>query len=132
MTPAISPFKVTADDLEGLDKKTRDGIQPLLDALNASFNQVVAAQQAVANDEIVQQTLTIDAVVADAFPFVFKTTVSQPRFVSMVCNPRDPDHVLTTPFVMQGFSITDQGLISIPAITGLLPANEYALAFWVR
>ena len=41
----VYPFKVTPDDLQALDGKTRDGIQPLIDALNTTLQQVVQALQ---------------------------------------------------------------------------------------
>lgn len=129
----ITPFKCTAEDLDGLDKKTRDGMAPLLDDLNVFANQVVAAQQATPSDDVVQLTLNVGAAIADSFPLVFRTSVTQPRVVVLGnIVPRDTTHSLVTPFVMQGFSITDQGLISIPLITGLRHDNEYALTFWVR
>ena len=37
----ISPFRLTPDDLPGLDKKTREGLQPLLDALHITIQQLV-------------------------------------------------------------------------------------------
>lgn len=133
MPPAITPFKLTADDLAGLDNKTREGIQPILDALNTFANQVVAAQQAVAGDDVVQLTLNTGPVVEDSFPFVFRSTVTRPRVVTLGnIVPKDTTHTLVDPFVIQGFALTDAGLISIPAITNLLPDNEYALTFLVR
>ena len=131
MTPQpIAPFKVTSEDLSGLDKKTLEGIQPLLDALNVFTNQVVSSQNAQSGDDVVQVTFNTDT---DSFPIVFKTTVPQPRVVVLGnIRPKDQDHTLADPFVMQGFAITDAGLVSIPFITGILAANEYALTFWVR
>lgn len=130
--PQITPFKISAEDLRGLDSKTRAALQPLLDALNVSFQQTVAAISAAPDDELVTVTLVTQDTVAASFPLRFKTSISQPRFVALAVQPRSPNHVLTTPFVMQGFTITDAGLISVPSITGLLPLNTYDLTFLVR
>lgn len=130
--PQVTPLKITAEDLQGLDNKTQQGLQPLLDALNVSFQQVVAAVAAVPQEELVKVTLATQDTVAASFPLRFKTTVAQPRFVAMAIQPRDPNHVLTDPFALQGFQLTDGGQISIPWITNLLPLNTYDLTFLVR
>lgn len=39
----VSPFRVTPDDLPGLDGKTADALTPLLDALNVTVQQLVNA-----------------------------------------------------------------------------------------
>lgn len=128
----VTPFRVTSEDLAGLDRKTQEGIQPLLDALNVTLRQVVQALQVQPQEQLVPISLRTGASVASSFPLVFKHTVTQPKFVSMVCNPSDPNHVMTAPFVMQGFGLTDGGLVSVPFITGLLANNSYQLAFLVR
>lgn len=128
----VAPFRVTPEDLADLDAKTRDGIQPLLDALNVTLQQLTQAADQAPQDQLVPATLVTDATVADSFPFVFKHSVPKPSFVQMVCNPKDVNHTLATPFVMQGFQLTDGGLVSIPFITGLLPLNTYNLTFLVR
>ncbi len=40
---SVAPFRVTPEDLPDLDKKTRNGLQPLLDSLNVTLNQLVPA-----------------------------------------------------------------------------------------
>lgn len=38
---SVYPFRLTAEDLAELDTKTRNGLQPLLDALNETLGQLV-------------------------------------------------------------------------------------------
>ncbi len=129
-----TPFRVTPEDFG--DAKLGESLQALIGPLNLTLNDVVSILQGNVGsdnlaDEVVSQTLAVD-VLADAFPFKFSTKVKKPRFVGMVCNPKDPAHSLTTPFVMQGFSLTDSGQVSIPLITGVLASNTYSLTFLVR
>lgn len=128
----VAPFRLTPEDLEGLDRKVQAGLQPLLEALNVTLGQAVQAFSLIGGDELVSVNLVTEGSVADSFPLQFRTAVAQPRFVAMVCNPKDPDHSQATPRVMQGFQLTDTGLVSIPFITGLLPSNTYSLTFLVR
>lgn len=127
-----TPYRVTDEDLAELKSDVREGMQPLLGALNVTLGDLVRITGAAPSDEIRQVSLVTQTDVADAFPLTFTTSVKKPRFVSMNCVPEDEAHSLATPFVMQGFAMTEAGLISIPAITGLLPDNEYALTFWIR
>ncbi len=130
MSAQVSPFRITDEDLSELDSKTRSGLQPLLDALNITLQQLVAAAAQAPSVSVMPVTLVTDAVVADSFPLVFKHNLgTTPRWVGMVCNPKDPAHVLTTGFTMQGFQLTDAGLVSIPNITGILPSSTYNLSF---
>lgn len=132
MTPQIAPLRITPEDLADLDKKTREGLQPLLDALNVFTKQTVAAMVTVPQMQLVDLTVTTGAVVADSFPILFRSVIARPRGVFLAnIRPRDVDHVLTTPFVVQGFGVTDAGLISVPAITGLLIEQTYDLVFLV-
>lgn len=128
----IAPLRITPEDLEGLDNKTREGLQPLLDALNIFAQETVAAAAAQTGEQLVPVTLVTQATVADSFPLVFRHAVARPTWVGMVCNPKDPDHTLAAPFVMQGFQLTDNGLVSVPWITGLLPSSTYFLTFLIR
>lgn len=41
----IQPYRIVAEDLEGLDRKTRDALAPLLDALNNTLQQLVTLAQ---------------------------------------------------------------------------------------
>jgi len=52
----VSPYRVTPMDLRGLDKATRDGLQPLVDALNIVIQQLVKKANA-AGDVITPVTL---------------------------------------------------------------------------
>ncbi len=81
--------------------------------------------------EIKQVTLAVDTL-DKAFPLVFTTKVVSPKWVGMVCTPKDPAHDLSVPFCLQGFSLKAQGQISIPAITGVLAGNTYNLVFRVE
>lgn len=128
----VSPYRVTDEDLPDLDAKTREGIAPLLDSLNTVVPQLVDATHALPTEQLIEMTLVTEAAVADSFPLVFKHSVPKPRWVGMVCNPKDQSHSLATPFVMQGFQLTDAGLVSIPNITGLLPDNTYSLTFLIK
>lgn len=128
----ITPFRVTSEDLAGLDRKTQAGLQPLLEALNVTLSQAVAALAAQPVEQLVSVTLRTGTTVAASFPLVFKTAVVKPSWVDMVCNPKSPDHAHTNARVMQGFQLTDAGLVSIPFITGLLSDSTYQLTFLVK
>ena len=134
MSSRISPLKITPEDLEELDSKTRNGLGPLLDGLNVFAQQAVQAINSHANEQYVSVSLQTDAAVSDSFPLVFRHGLSARPQLVMLANimPKDPDHVLTSPFVMQGWSLTDGGLVSVPWITGLLASNAYTLTFIVK
>ncbi len=129
----VSPYRVTAEDLEGLDKKTLEGITPLLDALNTTIQQLVSAVQGPTGQAFVDVSLLVETSVADSFPLTFRHGLpNTPRGVFLAnITPGDGDHVLTTPFVIQGWGLTDAGLVTIQAITGLLASNSYKLTFLV-
>jgi hypothetical protein len=130
MSIQVAPFRTTDEDLAELDSKTREGLQPLLGALNITLQETVAAFANMPSISVMPVTLVTDTTAADSFPLVFKHNLgTTPRWVGMVCNPKDPAHVLTTAFVMQGFQLTDAGLVSVPWITGILPSSTYNLAF---
>lgn len=134
MNATISPFKLTPDDMAELDRKTAAGLQPLLDALNVTMQQLVQAVNALPGEQFVTVALQTDTTLADSFPITFKHGLStRPRGVWLAnCQPKDTAHSLTTPFVAQGFSLTDGGLVSVPWVTGLLASNAYTLTFYVR
>lgn len=129
----VAPFRITTDDLPDLKAEVRDGLAPLLDGLNITLQQLVQASQGVPTEQFVSVTLVTDATLADSFPLTFKHSLERPQGVLMAnIAPKDVNHVLTVPFVMQGFQLTDGGLVSVPWITGLLPLNSYNLTFLVR
>ena len=134
MSSRISPLKITPEDMEELDSKTRNGLGPLLDAINVFAQQTVQAVNSHADERLVSVSLQVDAVVAGSFPIVFKHGLSVRPSVVLLANitPKDPDHVLTTPFVLNGWSLTDAGLLSVSWVTGLLPGNSYSMSFLVR
>lgn len=131
MTP--TPFRVTDEDLAALGGDVREGMQPLLGSLNITLNDVVQILTGrVGTDNLAVDLRPMEVEVADdTFPLRFTTSVAKPRFILMNCNPKDPAHSLTTPFVMQGFGVTEAGLISIPNITGLVVGETYSLSFLI-
>lgn len=133
MTTQVTPFRVTVEDLDGLDGKTREGLMPLIDALNVFGQQVVQAVAFSPQESFADVVLAVGPVVEDSFPLVFRNPLeSTPRWVGLSVKPRDVNHDLTNPFVMQGFGVTAQGLISVPWITNLLASNTYDLTFLVK
>lgn len=132
MSQQVQPFHVTPEDLEALDPKTLEALTPLLDSLNVTLGQMTQALALTSAPGFVEVKLAVGPTVADSFPLKFRNPLDRkPMWVGMNIRPKDPDHVLTTPFVMQGFNITDAGLISVPWITGVLASNSYALTFVV-
>ncbi len=130
---SVAPYRVTPEDLSELDAKTLEGISPLVDALNITVPQLVQAADAAPVEQWVDITLATGATVADSFPLVFKCLLAKPRGLFLAnIRPKDPDHIKTTPFVVQGFALTDAGLMSVPWITGLLADNTYFLTLLVR
>lgn len=61
MSGSLSPFRITPEDLPDLDSKTRNGLAPLLDALNVSVQQLFAAAQAVPAEQSFKTSFTSDA-----------------------------------------------------------------------
>lgn len=133
MIPIVSPYRLTPEDLAGLDSKTRSNLSPLLDALNTTLPQLVAASQAV-SEQYVDVPLVVGATVAASFPLLFRAAAIARPLAVLLANlrPRDVNHVLTAPFVVQGWSLTDNGLVSVPWITGLLVNNTYDVTFLVK
>ena len=132
MKPTVAPFRVTEEDLEGLPAATRDALLPLTSSLNVTLRDVVNSINGNPHEEV--RTVPLQTPGALAVPVVvFATSVRQPQAVWLAnCQPKDTAHILTTPFVAQGFTVTESGAIAIPAITGLLPNNVYTLTFVVR
>lgn len=129
----VPAYYVTDDDLSGLDKKTLAGLSPLTGQLNLTLGQIIGAVNGIPTDDIRQLALAIDTTFDSVFPLTFSTTIRQPKAVVLGnCSPRDPSHSLATPFVVQNWSLTSSGLVSVPAITGLLVSNTYDLTFWIR
>lgn len=133
MTP--TPFRTTPEDMN--DAKVGQAISPLLDSLNLTLNDVINILTGnVGADNLGDELKTINLAVdtlETAFPLVFSTKVKKPQVVVLGnCVPSDPSHSLATPFQVQGFSLTDKGQVSIPAISGILASNTYKLVFWVR
>ena len=60
MNAFISPYRIVAEDLEGLDKKTREGLAPLLDALNQTIQQLVASSQSSPASQTVSTLFNTD------------------------------------------------------------------------
>lgn len=58
--PAVSPYRVVVEDLPDLDKKTRLGLQPLLDALNIVLGQVVSGFASIRPEWHTEGLLTTD------------------------------------------------------------------------
>lgn len=58
---AISPYRVTPDDLPDLDGKTRDALAPLLDSLNITLAQLVQALAAQPSETPLSSTFTSGA-----------------------------------------------------------------------
>lgn len=132
-SPQIAPFRVTPDDLPDLEKATRNGLEPLLYALNDTLSQLVPVINATPLEEVRDVMVRTGLVVAESFPLKLATSVSQPKVVVLGnCLPKDPNHSLATPFVMQGFRVSGTGVVSIQSITGMLPGNTYSLTFLVR
>lgn len=132
MSTNIAPFRVTPEDLPDLDKKTAQGLTPLLAALNVTMQQLVAAF-ARSSEQYVPVSLQVGAVVADSFPLVFRHALPRVSSVELInVQPIDVNHVLTAPWVMQGWTLTDGGLVSVPYVTGLLASNSYNLTFLVK
>ena len=57
----VPPYRVTSEDLSELDKKTRTGLQPLLDALNVTVQQLVQAANTQPGERIAGATFTSDS-----------------------------------------------------------------------
>ncbi len=129
-----TPFRVTPEDLG--DAKIGQAIGPLMDSLNLTLNDVCSILTGNVgddnlNEDVVQQNLAVDALVSPLLKF--STKVKKPRVVVLAnIVPADAAHSLTTPFVLQGWSLTDAGQIQIGTITGVLASNTYQLVFWVR
>ena len=130
---SATPFHIVQEDLEGLDSKTKAGLEPLLNALNVTLSDLVSASGGVP-EQWITQTLKTDATVADSFPIVFKNPLgTKPRGVFLAnIKPKDEDHSLTTPFVLNNWTLTDAGLISVSWVTGILALNTYTLTFLIK
>lgn len=132
MTTQVSPFRVAVEDLDGLEPKVRNALLPLIENLNVTLGQVVQAIASIPAQGVVAFTLELGPTVADSFPLRFKNPIARrPTYVAMTLRPKNPDHSMTTAFVCQGFNLTDEGLISVPWITGLVASNVYELTFTV-
>jgi hypothetical protein len=132
MTP--TPFRVTPEDID--DSKIGQAISPLMDSLNLTLNDIcniltgrVGADNLT--DEVKVVKVAVDVL---ASPLVtFATKVVKPTCVVLAnIVPADAAHSLATPFVLQGWSLTDSGQIQIGTVTGVLASNSYQFTFWVR
>jgi len=57
----VSPYRVTLEDLEGLDKKTAEALAPLIDALNQTIQQLVDAAQTAPSSQTVSTFFNTDS-----------------------------------------------------------------------
>jgi hypothetical protein len=122
MTAQITPFKVTPDDLPDLDKKTRDGLAPLLDALNVSIQQLVNAQGLRASEQVVKSNFNSDS--GGSAYVDIKPTLPQPvTSVSLGWFQRDDRQPMTSVY---SFSTTalDSGLVRLYFV-GLDVSSKY-------
>jgi hypothetical protein len=127
-----SAFYITAEDLPDLDKKTKVALQPLLDALNRTLGSLVPQANEVPEREYKTLNVAVNSL-SSTFPIIFKSSVVSPKSVILSnIRPISPGHDLSIPFVVQGWTITSKGLISITSITGLLPNEAYSLTFTIE
>lgn len=57
----VSPFRLSPDDLPDLDNRTRNGLLPLLDALNITLQQLVQQAQVIPDSDTRSFPFTTDA-----------------------------------------------------------------------
>lgn len=130
MSNQIPSYRITKEDLKDLDKKTYDGLEPLIEALNNTLGQIVALLNSAPTTDIRQVTFTTKTGLIDSFPLVFNTTVTKPRavLIGQVIAPSGTD-------VSVGISpIWNQlanGNISVSLISGLVPETRYQITFIV-
>lgn len=123
----ISPFRFTPDDFDTLDKKTRDGLLPLLDALNTFAQQVVAFSQGVAPVGQTFGTFSTDGA-GEAELTVKPLTVNRPTAVYLdALQPRDGS--ISAPY---SFAWQFVGAGVSASFTGLDPNTKYTFALSMK
>lgn len=128
MANNITTYRLTADDLDGLDKKTVSGLEPLIDALNLTLGQLVPV---VNNEPAVDQrviTFQTGGTIPESFPLLLRSSITNPASV-IVGNivAADRNHDYTVPSVVNGFYLTSSGSIAVRYISGLNANSKYTL-----
>jgi hypothetical protein len=124
----VSPFRLTQDDLSGLDRKTRDGLQPLLDALNITLAQLVQAANLTAPVGATAGTVVSDA--SGAASLIVKPTVPQkPSSVSLAQLRLADGGDIADVFSMSWLAIGANVRI---VFQGLQPATKYAFVLSIQ
>lgn len=130
----ITPYRVVSEDLD-LKNDVKEGLADLLDSLNVTVPQLVQAASATPEENYVNVTLQTDATVEDSFPLTFKHGLtSRPRLVLLANIDTDESTAFgrIDPWVLNGWTLTDNGLVSVTWITNLVAPAKYDLTFYVR
>lgn len=128
MSNNVTTYRLTQDDLDDLDKKTKDGLEPLISALNLTLGQLVPVVNNEPDTE--QRTITFQTqgTITDTFPLLIKTGITNPSSV-IIGNftAADRSHDYTVPSVVNGFYLTSSGSIAIRYISGLSANSSYTV-----
>lgn len=126
----VTPFKFTADDLGALDKKTRTGLQPLLEALNVTMQELVAALASLGNGVTNSGTFTSGAA-GTAYVDITPSPrlAGRPSFVTLGWFARSDETAMTTPYSFSTSIAGDGGTVRL-LFAGLDASAKYV--FTVR
>lgn len=129
----VPDYKITAEDLDGLDKKTKDGLDPLVSALNYTIPLLVSTVNSTPIIDWVSFTFTTGTIAAASFPLAFSSIVKNVKGVSFGnFQPVGAGADYTNPWAMQGWKVNAQGNIAINFITNLQPNTKYSVTFKVE
>lgn len=121
----VSPYRLTVEDLPELDNKTREGLQPLLNALNVTLGQVVQALQVQPSGRLFDLDVTADDVggveVALTMPRPTSVTVEQLR--------RFDGQSISTAYGMSWIAIAEGIRVTL---VGLMPDVRYIIRLGLK
>lgn len=93
----VAPFRLTPEDLPDLDKKTREGLVPLLEALNSTLQQLVATANGTAQSKTITSTFT-SGPLGTAYVDIAPSPIAKPFSAELNQIYRTDLEPMTTPF----------------------------------
>lgn len=125
----VSPFRVTPEDLAGLDRKTQVALQPLLEALNVTLGQLVQAAAGLQAFDVFVLKFTSSGAGTAYVDLTPRTVTSRPYSVVVDQIRRSDETQMTSPWSMS-WSFISTGVRCL--FTGLDASAQYALTVTLK
>ena len=132
MSNNLPTYRIVPEDLPDLDKKVRDGLEPMIDNLNRVLGAVVPAVNGLASVDYRDVTFTTRGSIADTFPLTVNTIIPTPRSVTVgrVQCPVTTD--TSAGITCNQWVQLNNGALSIQVISGLVANTRYTITLTIQ